>query len=369
MAYTEGQRYWIWLAGVYGLGAKRFDALLAKCGQPQQVWEEIGPWMEPVIGAAAYAALRRARDAKAFDRLFESMERSGAVAVTREDSEYPPLLRAIQDAPPVLFVRGRVALADARTLGVVGARNGTAYGTRMARRLARDLSLMGVTIVSGLARGIDSAAHRGTVDAKARTVAVLGSGVDVIYPPEHRVLADEILANGGSIVSEQVPGTPPKGYHFPARNRIISGLSEGLLLVEAAKQSGAMSTVMFAGEQGREVLALPGQADSPLSRATHDLIRDGARLVTSAAEIFEDMGWERPGALGDHRVTRVLPLTQAEQKVYNLLAGGPMDTDALVEAAGMPPPELGALLTMLELQGVIRKLPGRRVELAGDEGQ
>lgn len=370
MGYSDEQKYWIWLASVSGLGARRFDALLEKSGRPQQVWEEFGPWMEPLLGKQAYAALKNARNAAYFDRILESLERCGAVAITRADPEYPAALRAIVDAPPVLYVRGRVSLGDPRTLAIVGARNCTAYGTRMARRIARDLARTGVTVVSGLARGIDSAAHRGAVDVRARTVAVLGSGVDVIYPPEHLTLAEEILASGGSLIAEVPPGAAPLAHHFPARNRIISGMSEGLLFVEGAKKSGAMSTVRFAMEQGRDVFALPGQADSPLSDSPHALIRDGARLVTNAAELYEDMGWRRTlrdASTGIHYATQTLPLTQAEQQVYNLLAGGPADIDTLVETLEIPPPELNSLLTIMELQALIRKLPGRRVERITEE--
>lgn len=364
MAYSEDQKYWIWLASVHGLGVRRFDALI-QGRKPQQIWEEMGAWTDALIGSQAYRALTAARNPQYFDRLFGELERIGAIAVTREDAEYPRYLRNVADAPPVLYVRGRAALSDARTLAIVGSRNCTAYGTRMARRMARDLTRSGVTVISGLARGIDSAAHRGAVDVQGRTIAVLGSGVDVIYPPEHRMLADEILECGGSIVSEQPPGASPRSQNFPARNRIISGMSEGLLLVEGAARSGTMSTVAYAAEQGREVLAVPGQADSPLSVSTHLLIRDGARLVTSAMDIFEDMGWQKQMKLKDSvekPQTLNLPLTQAEQQVYNLLAGGPADTESLVESLRIPPPELNSLLTILELQGIIRKLPGRKVE-------
>lgn len=370
MAYTEDQKYWIWLGSVYGLGPKRFDALLTHVGRPQQVWEEFGPHMLPHLGTRAYEAVRQARNAAYLDGLFVALGRTGAVAVTRQDVEYPARLQTIADAPPVLFVLGRAALGDAYAVSIVGARNATAYGTRMARRIARELSRAGVTVVSGLARGVDSAAHRGAVDVGARTVAVLGSGVDVLYPPEHRMLAEEILARGGSIISEQPPGAPPKPHHFPARNRIISGMSGALLLVEAAKRSGAMSTVSFAAEQGREVFVLPGQADSALSTMPHALARDGARLVTCGREILEDMGWSPvpSGMEGRDAVTGVaLPLTRQEQRAYDLLRGGAMDTDALVSALDIPPQELSVMLTMMELQGIVRKLPGRKIELTERE--
>ena len=178
-----------------------------------------------------------------------------------------------------------------------------------------------MTVVSGLARGIDSAAHRGAVDARARTVAVLGCGIDVVYPPENRTLYEEILANGGSIVTEEPPGTPPLAHNFPARNRIISGMSRAVLLVEAARHSGAMSTVRHAIDQSRDVMALPGQADSVLSSSPHALIRDGARLVASAKEILEDLGWDRLEIDGRRPSDEPLQLTAAEQQVYKRPGG------------------------------------------------
>ncbi len=365
MGYTVDQQFWIWLSSVQGLGPGRFDLLLEKSGPPQQVWEECGPWMRDIIGPAAYAALAMARSKDYLGRLLDLIDKSGAIAVTRLDPEYPELLLAAADAPATLYVMGRAALSDRRSLAVVGSRNCTAYGSRMARRIARDLSRVGVTIVSGLARGIDGQAHRGAIDAGGRTVAVLGCGVDVVYPPEHRLLYDEILQNGGSVVSEYLPGASPHPHHFPARNRIISGMSQGVLLIEAAEGSGAMGTVRFALDQGREVLALPGQADSPQSKMPHALIRDGAHLVASAVDVFAEMQWSAGAAPlpgGPHRVTGALPMTLAEQGVWNALAGGPADTDALVELLSIPQKELNSLLTIMELQCLIRKLPGRKVE-------
>ena len=359
MPYTESQRYWIWLASVHGLGARRFDALVARFGPAQRVWEELSPLMGDIVGQSAYAELRKARNPGYLDQLFEEMDKCGCVAITREDPGYPALLGTIEDSPPILFVRGHTQLIDGNAIAIVGARNCTAYGTRMARKIAKELSMAGVTVVSGLARGIDSVAHRGAIDAEARTVAVLGSGVDIVYPNEHRMLADEIIARGGSIVSELRPGTPPRGQHFPARNRIISGMCQGLLLIEAAKRSGTMTTVGFALDQGREVFALPGQADSPLSTSTHALIRDGARLVTSAQDVLMDMGWIDEMAEEE----AILPtLTRAARDVYMQLLGGQTDVDALIDALGVPAQEMNSLLTIMELQGIIRRLPGRRVE-------
>jgi DNA processing protein len=295
------------------------------------------------------------------DGLLEKMRVAGIDAVTREEAGYPELLKAIPDAPPTLFVRGVATFDDAYPLAIVGSRHCTAYGLRIARRIARDFATVGGTVVSGLAYGIDGAAHMGSVDAKARTIAVLGNGLDRIYPKDNEALADEILACGGSLVSELPLGSAPKGQHFPQRNRIISGMSKGLLLVEAEKQSGTMSTVTHALEQGREVFAIPGQADSPLSVFPHALIRDGARLVTSAAEIIEDLGW---GLMPDHSgLGGTAPkMTEVERRLYALLLGGPADTDALMGAMGMNAAQMNSLLTIMELQGIIRKLPGRKVE-------
>lgn len=366
MEYTQRQVYWIWLSSIASLSNHRFDHVVDQFGPPQRIWEELSPHMESAIGAPAYSALCKARNPRVIDDLFAQLDRANAIAITREDAEYPPLLSTIHDAPPTLYVRGQPTLSDAKTIAMVGARNCTAYGTRMARKIARELSLEGVTVVSGLARGIDGAAHRGAIDAKARTIAVLGSGVDIIYPAEHSMLADEILSAGGSIVSEHKPGTKPLGHHFPARNRIISGMCAGLLLVEAASRSGTMSTVNCAAEQGRDVFALPGQADSPLSASPHALIRDGGRLVTSAAELLCDMEWSEGGQNASEMRTEISRMTVAEQAVYGQLLGGPVDVDQLVDALLMPAGELNSLLTIMELQGIIRKLPGQKVERTGN---
>lgn len=362
MEYSQSQQYWIWLSSIKELDVRHFDALLERLGPPQRVWEEMGPYIREMVGPRVYRALEQARQALYLEALFASLEQCGAVAVTREDETYPQDLLTIADPPPTLYVRGRAALDDPCMFAIVGARNCSAYGTRMTRRIARELSEAGVTVVSGLARGIDSAAHRGAVDARARTVAVLGCGIDVVYPPENRTLYEEILANGGSIVTEEPPGTPPLAHNFPARNRIISGMSRAVLLVEAARHSGAMSTVRHAIDQSRDVMALPGQADSVLSSSPHALIRDGARLVASAKEILEDLGWDRLEIDGRRPSDEPLQLTAAEQQVYNALAGGSESVDQLVDALRIKPADLNCLLTSMEIRGIIRQLPGRRVE-------
>ena len=368
MAYSQQQLAWIRLANVYKLGTQRFNALLERFGTAQAVWDAPPEEVETVLGKAQNRLVQDAREDDSLDRLLAALDKCAAVAVTRDDIEYPALLREIPDAPPLLYVRGRTELNDLRAVAIVGSRNCSAYGSRMARRLGRELGETGVTVVSGFARGIDSFAHRGAIDAGGRTVAVFGSGVDVVYPPENLALADELLASGGSIISANPPGTSPSPRVFPARNRIISGMSEGTVVVEAAQRSGAMLTADFARAQGRELFAVPGQADAALSAGTNSLIRSGARLVTCARDIAADLGWHRPelSSPAAPRAAKILPLQPDEQRIYDLLGGGALDADALVEATGLPVDRVNSLLTTLEIQGIIKQIPGRMFERADE---
>lgn len=361
MEYTQAEQFLIWLCSVEGVGAKRVEALLERYGGAQVVWEDLGEHMRPILGDAPYAALRAARDPKYFAALFEEMQAHGAFALTRDDACFPPLLREIHDPPYVLFARGQRDCADARAFAIVGSRGCTPYGGRMAYRFGRALTEMGVTIVSGLARGVDGRAHRGAVDAKGRTVAILGSGVDVIYPKENAALAGDILENGGTLLSEYRPGSPPRATHFPARNRLISGICAGMLLVEAAERSGAMITVDFALEQGREVFALPGQADNPRSMMPHRIIREGARLAGSPEDILSDMGW---GDFLPNSLSQTAPeaLSGTEKRIWEALSGGAMRVDALIEAVGEDAAKINSHLTSLALRGIIRQSPGAVVE-------
>ena len=368
MAYSQEQLAWIRLANVYRLGTQRFNALLERFGTAQAVWDAPPEEIEAILGKAQNRVLQDARADDSLDRLLAALEKCAAVAVTREDIEYPALLREIPDAPPLLYVRGRTELNDLRAVAIVGSRNCSAYGSRMARRLGRELGETGVTVVSGFARGIDSFAHRGAIDAGGRTVAVFGSGVDVVYPPENLELVDELLEAGGSILSANPPGTSPTPRVFPARNRIISGMSEGTVVVEASQRSGAMLTADFARAQGRELFAVPGQADAVLSAGTNSLIRSGARLVTCARDIAADLGWHRPelSSPAAPRAAKILPLQPDEQRVYDQLAGGALDADALVEATGLPVDRVNSLLTTMEIQGIIKQIPGRMFERADE---
>lgn len=294
----------------------------------------------------------------------EQQTRAGAVGATlvlAGEPEYPAQLGAIPSAPPFLFVRGKVKDEDALAVAVVGSRQPTSYGVRSAERLAGDLAKRGITIVSGLARGIDSAAHLGALDSGGRTVAVLGSGVDVIYPPENRRLADQVAARG-AIVSELPMGAPPLRAHFPLRNRTIAGLSLGTVVVEARERSGALITAGFSSELGREVFAVPGHITSEASRGTHRLIQDGAKLVQEWSDVVAELPdqWRRCLNAPIEGVEPRAAPAEDERRLLALLGGEPVHIEDLIEHSGIESGKVAALLLVLELRGWVRQLQGSR---------
>jgi DNA processing protein len=278
-------------------------------------------------------------------------ERSGLAPVCWEEASYPVALTTIVDPPPVLWTRGSPDALRRPSVAIVGARAASPYGLSVAERLAADLTVAGVVVVSGMARGVDSAAHRGALDAAGATVAVLGSGADIIYPPEHASLADAIAASG-VLVSELAPGTPPLPMFFPRRNRIISGLSRAVVVIEAGERSGSLITARLALEQGREVLAVPGNVLSGRNRGAHGLLRDGAKIVESADDILEELGMA-PGA------PPVL-VRETDPVLACLAPGEPSDLDAISERTGLSATRLLARLFELELRGVVSRVGGGR---------
>ncbi|MGH2560440.1 MAG: DNA-processing protein DprA [Thermomicrobiales bacterium] len=285
------------------------------------------------------------------DREMERMENLGISVVTLVDGDYPRLLREIPAPPPVLYARGVLRPEDGTAVAIVGTRRSTAYGRDVATRIATELAEEGVTVVSGLARGIDGVAHKAALDAGGRTIAVMGSGVNVIYPPEHRHLADRIVEQG-ALVSDFPPDRPPDAVNFPARNRIISGVTLGTVVIEAPTRSGALITTDFAADQGREVFVVPGSVLSAASAGCHRLLREGARLVTCAADILEDLNI-------NHRreqvaVQQALPLDEDERRLLALLSGDPQHIDELAAAANLPIAQCGALMLTMELKGLVR---------------
>ena len=303
------------------------------------------------------------------DRIY-SETLSAAPSTELGDADYPANLREISTPPERLYVRGTMTDGDALAVAIVGSRTATSYGLAVAERLAAELAGRGITVVSGLARGIDSAAHRGALRAGGRTLAVLGSGVDVIYPPENRRLAREIEGHG-AVISQFAPGTRPLAGHFPARNRVIAGLSLGVVVVEAAERSGSLITAGLAGELGREVMAVPGSVTSLQSVGAHRLIQDGAALVMSGEDVISQLPqrWrDRVSSPPAPSVTitpgappRVpAPHDDHTQRLLGLIGEEPTDIDGIIERSGLTPGRASALLVALEVEGRIRQLAGKR---------
>ena len=276
-------------------------------------------------------------------------------------ADYPRNLREIHDPPGVLFVRGSIEPPDQLGIAIVGSRHATQYGLAQAQRLAESLARAGLTIISGLARGIDAAAHRGALAAGGRTLAILGSGVLRIYPPEHVELAEQVVA-AGAVISESPPHSPPLAGAFPQRNRIISGLSLGVIVVEASLQSGALISARHAMEQGREVFAVPGRVDSRMSRGCHQLIRDGAKLVETADDVLEELGPLVAPATAQsgeavHHPAELL-LNDLERQVLAAIGSDTTSIDQVVGASGLPVPQVLATISVLEMRRLVKRLSG-----------
>lgn len=357
---TPREQSWLRLHLTDGLGRVGLIRLMEAFGSPEAALDATPPaWKQAGIRGPV-AEARPGAEAPRFLQALETLTRLGVGIITLWDEDrYPALLRTIFDPPALLYVRGD--LPDHPGLAVVGARRGTPANQRFTRAICRQVAARGIPIVSGLARGIDRAAHEGALAACGPTVAVLGCGIDRIYPPENEALFHEILARGGAILSEYPPGTPPLPGHFPGRNRIISGLCRGVLVVEAAARSGSLITAEFALEQGREVFAIPGPPYSPASHGTNRLIKEGAHLVTEYADILDILeplpGFETPEpdpALLEKE------LSGKTLKVYYELQDTPLHVDELAGKCGLTPMEVSAILLDLELADGAIQLPGMR---------
>jgi DNA processing protein len=287
----------------------------------------------------------------------ERLEQIGANALTWVNDDYPERLREVDDAPPVLYTLGEFLTSDSWAIAVVGTRRATHYGREVTARLASELAEAGITIISGLARGVDTEAHKVALEGGGRTVAVLGSGVDVLYPPENRGLVRRIVDEGrGAVVSEFPLGTKPDAINFPGRNRIISGLSLGVLVVEAGERSGALITVTFALNQGRDVFAVPGPITSRMSDGPNNLLKQGAKCVTSARDILEELHMDM---VTEHvEAVRSLPSDPTERMLLEYLQESTQHIDELTNRSGLPASTVSAILTMMELKGMVRHLGG-----------
>jgi DNA processing protein len=349
----DNTRYYLGFNLVPGMGPARVARLLAHCGSPRAAWEADAFALAAAgVEARAASALQSARERIDLDAELERAARAGVTPLCIEDPRYPSYLRQIPGAPPLIYLRGNLLPADDWAVAVVGTRALSPYGREVAYRISGDLARAGVTIVSGLALGVDSVAHTAALDAGGRTLAVLGSGVDRPYPERNRKLAERILEQG-ALISDFPIGTFPVAANFPPRNRLISGLSRGILVVEAGERSGALITVDFALEQGREVLAIPGSIFSRQSVGPNRLLRDGAALITSAEDVLAALDMTSATVQREARVE--LPADPVEAELLALLGYEPIHIDELGRAASLPPPLVAATLVMLELKGLIRQ--------------
>ena len=345
---------WLKLSLIPGIGDKTFTQLLAAFGSPEAVLACGRSALSPHLTAKQVDALLAGPDAALLAQTHDWLTHDGHSLLTLADADYPVYLREIADAPPLLYCMGRRELLNRACLGIVGSRNATPQGLLDAEAFARALSESGLTIVSGMALGIDAAAHRGGLSGAGSSIAVVGTGLDRIYPARNKTLAHQ-LAENGLIVSEFPLGTPPLPGHFPKRNRIISGLSRGVLVIEAAPDSGSLITARVAAEQGRDVFAIPGSIHSPLSRGCHALIKQGAKLVESAQDVLEEMAWAI--------TTPPLSLSPPEPDlILDAMDAAPMTADSIALRCGLTLDALSAKLLMLELEGRVATLPGGRYQ-------
>lgn len=353
----------IWLAlhslSGSGFGPKSVLRLVERLGSAREVWsaskERLVDEARMTPDSAEKFVGRRENVDPAV--LLAALKKADITALPFLHPFYPPLLRQIHDPPTILFVRGAMEETDFdHVIGVVGTRNPTTYGTRLAKDVARRLSADGVTVASGLALGIDSLAHWGAIEGGGRTLAVVATGPDICYPSSNKRLYQAILEGRGIIVSEYFPGTKPEKWHFPARNRIVSGISGGLLVVEAGENSGALISARLAFEQSREVFAFPGRVDSPMSIGTNQLIaKNVAHLIRDHNDVLDVMNWVKTSV---REVTTVVELFGREKEIYELLSNEPTHFDVLCEQTGVQAGEMSATLTMLELAGLVTRHPG-----------
>jgi DNA processing protein len=360
MPLDAGLAAWLRLTLVPGVGGQTLRKLLAEFGLPEQVLAAGRPAIARVVGDDLASRILSDAGAPSVERALAWAELPGNAVVTLADDEYPRQLLEIPDPPALLYVRGSRPLLSQRSLAVVGSRNATPQGLANAENFARAFSQAGLTIVSGLALGIDAAAHRGGLEGSGSTIGVLGTGVDVAYPARNAGLIAEV-AERGAVISEFPLGTPATAGNFPRRNRLISGLARGVLVVEAAMSSGSLITARLAAEQGREVFAIPGSIHSPLAKGCHALIKQGAKLVESAGDVLEELASGTISASGAGAPPQPVR-DPAHARVLAHLGHDPCDLDTLAARVGLTAGELSSILLALELDGSVSCLPGGRYQ-------
>ncbi|NWG03107.1 MAG: DNA-protecting protein DprA [Syntrophaceae bacterium] len=352
--------YWLALSLIPGIGSVLFRRLLDRFGTPEAVFRAPAKELLKIegLGAKVTGEIQKGPSEKAVKRELSLLEKVGGKIMTFQDSDYPKRLKEIYDPPALLYMRGELKSRDELAIALVGSRKTSPYGRWFTEKIGQDLARHGITIVSGMARGIDSVAHQGALQGGGRTIAVLGCGIDVIYPSENRNLFYQIIEQG-AVLSEFPMGTPPEGGHFPRRNRIISGLSIGVVIVQASSESGSLITAGYALEQGREVFAVPGNVGAEGSRGTNRLIKEGAKLVESTEDILEEIlpSWEKEKEVISQ--TPIPDLDGEEKLLYHLLGDTPLHIDALIRESQLDPGRVSSLLLNLELKGLICQWPGK----------
>jgi len=357
-------RAYLELALTTGIGPQTLQRLLETFGSPADVLSANSEQLINIDGIGPrLAALIRQRDKKHIDDVLKNCERYNIRWVLPLQNEFPELLRTIPDPPSVLFYKGELSPRDQLSVAIIGTRHATQYGKDQAGRIGYSLAKAGFTLVSGLARGIDAIAHETALRCKARTIAVLANGLDTVYPPENKSLAERIVQEGGLLLSEQPPCMPPKRGMFPQRNRLISGLALGVLVIEAARRSGTLITARHAAEQGRDVFALPGPVQSLVSQGCHQLIRDGAILTQDADDIIESLGpMVQDAKIAPDRTIRrpaELQLNDQEQTVLNSIEFDATDIDRIIHRSGLPVARVLSTLSVLESKHLVRRSSGR----------
>ncbi len=390
-------RYWVWLSRAAGIGAAKMRRLLERFGTPREIYyaDEAALQLAGLSGKETASLLDK--DLSGADAILERCYQRHIETLTLQDSNYPEFLREIPDPPAVLYYAGRLpALSERPVLGVVGSRKASAYGLSAAMRLGYQLAGCGAVLVTGLARGVDSKAAEGALTAGGPVIGVLGCGVDVVYPPENRYLYKDVCRNG-CILSEYPPGTPPYAGNFPVRNRILSGLCDGVIVVEAAEKSGALITADLALEQGRDVFVVPGNIDNPACAGSNQLLRNGAVAVTGGWDVMQEYLHRYPDAIREFNGGSEIRITEPmvaspvsvpepeeerpqkkpiditlvkdrvnadEYRVLEILTGGEKQMDLLIAQTGLPASRILGAVTLLEVKGFLKRLPGKRFSLA-----
>lgn len=352
----DDKKYWVGFNLIKGIGAVRMQGLVSYFGDLESAWRASPADLAGAgLGLKLIERVVQARENVDLDKVWERIEAQGIKILTWQDEAYPQRLKEIDQPPPVLYIRGEYLPDDLFAVAIVGTRRVTPYGRQITEELSSFLAANGLTVISGLARGVDAIAHQSALKAGGRSIAVLGSGVDKIYPPEHRRLAEQMMERG-AIVSDYAPGTPPDASNFPPRNRIISGLSLAVVVIEAGETSGALITAEFAAEQGREVFAVPGSILAPQSKGTNKLIQKGALPLLSVNDLMQALDITRVGEQKAAR--RIMPGDATEAKLLSVLGSEPLHVDAIRNQAELPIEKVSAALALMELKGMVRQVGG-----------